>query len=166
MSLFTRLRDALPGSKHVIPSEPVAYRPIGVVHNHVRESRTDGWQDVKSDIILREDLEEALDPIEGFSHVIVVFDMDRVPEDVRRLRIPVGNEEPPPERGVLATRSQLRPNRIGVSVVPVVHRRKAVLRVRGLDALDGSPVLDIKPYLPEYDAVPEATLPPWAIRPE
>jgi tRNA (Thr-GGU) A37 N-methylase len=66
---------------------------------------------------------------------------------------------------VLATRSQLRPNSIGVSVAEVVHRRKAVLRVRGLDALNGSPVLDVKPYLPEYDAVPNATLPPWAIKP-
>jgi tRNA (Thr-GGU) A37 N-methylase len=73
----------------------------------------------------------------------------------------VGNETPPPERGVLASRSQLRPNPLGVSVVQIVHRRKAVLRVQGLDALDGTPVLDIKPYLPSYDAVPEAKLPPW-----
>jgi tRNA (Thr-GGU) A37 N-methylase len=81
------------------------------------------------------------------------------------MRIPVGNETPPPERGVLATRSQLRPNGIGVSVVKVVHRRKNVLRVTGLDAINGTPVLDIKPYLPEYDAVPDATLPSWAIKP-
>jgi tRNA (Thr-GGU) A37 N-methylase len=78
--------------------------------------------------------------------------------------VTVGNEDAPPERGVLATRSQLRPNSLGVSVVPVVHRRQAVLRVQGLDALNGSPVLDIKPYLPQYDAVPGATLPPWAVR--
>jgi tRNA-Thr(GGU) m(6)t(6)A37 methyltransferase TsaA len=78
----------------------------------------------------------------------------------------VGNEDPPPERGVLATRSQLRPNPIGTSVVKVLRRRKSVLRVQGLDALDGTPVLDIKPYLPAYDAVPEAVLPPWAVRRE
>ena len=166
MSLLSRLRAALPGGKPLIPREPIAYRAIGVVRNHVTESRPDGWESVRSDIILRDDLAEALDPIEGFSHVIVVFDLDRVPQDVRRLRIPMGNEEPPPERGVLATRSQLRPNAIGVSVVEVVHRRKGVLRVRGLDALNGSPVLDLKPYLPQYDAVPEATLPPWAVKPE
>jgi tRNA-Thr(GGU) m(6)t(6)A37 methyltransferase TsaA len=166
MSLLSRLRGALPGGKPFIPREPIEYRAIGVVRNHVNDSRTDGWQDVRSDIILREDLAEALDPIEGFSHVIVVFDFDRVPDEARRLRVIVGNEEVPPERGVLATRSQLRPNGIGVSVALVVHRRKAVLRVRGLDALNGSPVLDLKPYLPEYDAVPGATLPPWALKPE
>lgn len=166
MSLLSRLRGALPGGKPFIPREPISYRAIGVVRNHVSESRPDGWEDVKSDIILRDDLAVALDPIEGFSHVIVVFDFDRVPESVRRLRIPVGNEDVPPERGVLATRSQLRPNPIGVSVAQVVHRRKSVLRVRGLDAINGSPVLDLKPYLPAYDAVPDATLPAWAAKPE
>ena len=166
MSLLSRLRGALPGGRPFIPREPISYRAIGVVRNHINEPRPDGWEGVRSDIILRDDLAEALDPIEGFSHVIVVFDLDRVPQDVRRLRVTVGNEEPPPERGVLATRSQLRPNSIGVSVVEVLHRRQAVLRVRGLDALNGSPVLDIKPYLPQYDAVPGATLPPWAVRPD
>ncbi|HEX5139434.1 MAG TPA: tRNA (N6-threonylcarbamoyladenosine(37)-N6)-methyltransferase TrmO [Dehalococcoidia bacterium] len=165
MSLASRLRGLFTPGKDLIPREPVTYRPIGVVRNQVRESRPDGWENVRSDIILREDLALALDPIEGFSHVIVVFDFHFVPEAVRRLTIPVGNEEEPPERGVLATRSQLRPNPIGVSVAKVVHRRKSVLRVLGLDAINGTPVLDIKPYLPEYDAVPGATLPPWAIKP-
>ena len=166
MSLLSRLRSALPGGKPFIPREPLSYRAIGVVHNHVTQPRSHGWQEVKSDIILRDDLFEALDSIEGFSHVIVVFDLHLVPETVRRLRVTVGNEEIPPERGVLATRSQLRPNSIGVSVVAIMHRRQNVLRVRGLDAVNGSPVLDLKPYLPEYDAVTDATLPPWATRPE
>jgi len=165
MSVLSRLRSVLPGGKPYIPREPISYRAIGVVRNRVNQFRPDGWAEVKSDIILRDDLAEALDAIEGFSHVMVVFDLDRVPEAVRRLRVTVGNEEIPPERGVLATRSQLRPNPIGVSVAAVLHRRQAVLRVKGLDAINGSPVLDIKPYLPEYDAVPEATLPSWAVRP-
>ncbi|HWC29695.1 MAG TPA: tRNA (N6-threonylcarbamoyladenosine(37)-N6)-methyltransferase TrmO [Dehalococcoidia bacterium] len=166
MSLFSMLRGAFAGGKPLIPREPVSYRPIGVVRNPVRSSRPDGWESVRSDLILREELESALDAIEGFSHVIVVFHIDRVPEEAQRLQIAVGNEDPPPERGVLATRSQLRPNPIGTSVVKVLRRRKSVLRVQGLDALDGTPVLDIKPYLPAYDAVPEAVLPPWAVRRE
>ncbi len=48
----------------------------------------------------------------------------------------------------------------------VLHRRQNVLRVQGLDAINGSPVLDLKPYLPQYDAIPDATLPPWATKPE
>ena len=164
MSLFGRLQGLLPLRRPLIPREPVSYRPIGIVRNHVRDFRADGWQGVRSDIIFRDDLLPALDAIEGFSHVIVVFHIDRVPETERRLTVVVGNEDEPPERGVLATRSQLRPNPIGTSVVEVLHRRKAVLRVKGLDALDGTPVLDVKPYLPAYDSVPEASLPPWALR--
>ena len=164
MSILSRLRDMLTQMKALIPSEPVTYVPIGVVRNPVRKSQPSGWETVKSDVILREDLEPALDAIEGFSHVIVVFHIDRVPEAEQRLQIPVGNEDEPPVRGVLATRSQLRPNPIGTSVVKVLHRRKNAVRVQGLDALDGTPVLDIKPYLPAYDAVPDAILPPWAQR--
>jgi tRNA-Thr(GGU) m(6)t(6)A37 methyltransferase TsaA len=166
MNLLEKLRRFLPGGKPLIPREPIAYRAIGIVRNRVRESRPAGWEDVRSDIILRDELEPALDALEGFSHVIVVFHLNRVPEEARSLTIPVGNEEAPRGRGVLATRSQLRPNPIGVSVVPVLHRRKSVLRVRGLDALDGTPVLDIKPYLPSYDSVPDAKLPDWAVRRE
>jgi tRNA-Thr(GGU) m(6)t(6)A37 methyltransferase TsaA len=162
MSVFGFLRAILPGSRPVVPREPVSYLPIGVVRNRIRVSRPDGWQDVRSDIIFRDDLIPALDAIEGFSHVIVVFHIDRVPEAQRRLTIRVGNEEEPEERGVLATRSQLRPNAIGTSVVKVMHRRKGVLRVLGLDALDGTSVLDIKPYLPAHDSVAEARLPEWA----
>ena len=166
VALFDRLRALLPGGRPLIPREPVSYRAIGVVRNRVRESRPSGWEDVRSDIILRDDLVDALDSLEGFSHVIVVFHLDRVPEDERRLSLPVSAIDAR-QRGVLATRSQLRPNPIGVSVVPVLHRRKGVLRVRGLDALDGTPVLDLKPYLPPYDSVPDAKLPAWATsRPE
>jgi tRNA (adenine37-N6)-methyltransferase len=165
VGIFDRLVSLLPLGKPLIPREPISYRAIGVVRNHVRESRPAGWEDVRSDIILRDELEPALDAIEGFSHVIVVFHLDRIPDLARRLTLPVGNEDPPPERGVFATRSQLRPNPVGVAVVPVLHRRKAVLRVRGLDALDGSPVIDIKPYLPRYDAVADARLPVWATDP-
>jgi tRNA-Thr(GGU) m(6)t(6)A37 methyltransferase TsaA len=147
----------------LIPRDPVEYRPIGVVRNHVHESRPSGWEDVVSDIILHDELETALDSLDGFSHVIVVFHLDRVPESARRLRLRIGSDAAQPERGVLATRSQLRPNSIGVSVAPIIHRRKAVLRVKGLDALDGTPVLDLKPYLPPYDAVPDAKLPDWAL---
>lgn len=163
VNLWYRLRNALPGGKTLIPREPVSYKAIGVVRNPVRQSRPDGWESVRSDVILREELEPALDAIDGFSHVIVVFHIDRVPEEAQRLRIAVGNEDVPPERGVLATRSQLRPNPIGTSVARVLHRRKNVLRVQGLDALDGTPVLDVKPYLPQFDAVPQAQLPPWAV---
>jgi tRNA-Thr(GGU) m(6)t(6)A37 methyltransferase TsaA len=164
-SLFRALGFRLPP----VPREPVSLRPVGVVRNRVALPRPDGWEHVRSDIIVRDDLTPALDGIETYSHVIVVFACHLVPDEERLLRLqPRGDASASggPEQGVLATRSQLRPNPIGVSVVQVLHRRKAVLRVRGLDAIDGTPVLDLKPYLPPYDSVPGAKLPAWVARPE
>ena len=66
--------------------------------------------------------------------------------------------------GVFATRSPDRPNPIGKTTVKIVERRGNVLRVQGLDAIDGSPVLDIKPYLPGYDSVEGARAPSWMVK--
>jgi tRNA-Thr(GGU) m(6)t(6)A37 methyltransferase TsaA len=146
-----------------VPREPVSVRPIAVVRNNVFDPQPDGWEQVRSDLIFREELMPALDGIEGYSHVIVVFNFHRVPEAERsRLRIHPRDDISLPEQGVLATRTQLRPSAIGVTVVPVVQRRRNILRVLGLDAIDGTPVLDIKPYLPPFDSVPDAGMPEWA----
>ena len=152
-----------------MPLEPISLRAIAVVRNNVAAPRPDGWEDVRSDLIFRDDLLAALDGIEAYSHVIVVFHCHRVPEEERttgRLH-PRGEASASggPEQGVLATRSQRRPNAIGVAVVPLLRRRRNILRVQGLDAIDGTPVLDVKPYLPPYDSVPEATMPDWVTGP-
>jgi tRNA-Thr(GGU) m(6)t(6)A37 methyltransferase TsaA len=163
VGILNRLRNLVPIGRPIIRREPVTYRAIGVVRNRIREPRTTGWADVRSDIFLRDDLAAALEAIDGFSHAIVIFHMDRIPDDERRpLRLPLAGENAA-EIGLFATRIPLRPNAIGVAVVPIIWRRKSVLRVTGLDALDGTPVLDLKPYLPKYDAVPTARLPGWAI---
>lgn len=145
-----------------MPLEPIGVRAIAVVRNNVREPMPDGWERVRSDLIFRDDLLAALDGIEGYSHVIVVFSCHRVPEDERAAgRIHPRGDPSVPEQGVLATRSQRRPSAIGVAVVPLLRRRHNILRVQGLDAIDGTPVLDIKPYLPPYDSVPDARMPGW-----
>jgi tRNA (adenine37-N6)-methyltransferase len=163
MSLRTRIQTLLGGGKPLIPREPIQYQAVGVVRNHVREPRITGWQEVRSDIILREELAPALDGLEGFSHVIVVFHLDRLPaESTPTVSARIGGEAGR-EVGIFASRHPLRPNAIAVSTCQVIHRRRNVLRVKGLDALDGSPVLDLKPYLPPFDSVPDAKLPSWAL---
>ncbi len=150
-----------------VPREPVALPPIAVVRNNVFEPRTDGWESVRSDLIFLDELMTALDGIEGYSHVIVTFHCHEVPEDEQALgHIRLSGDPRLPEQGVLATRSQRRPNGLGVAVVPLLRRRRNILRVLGLDAIDGTPILDIKPYLPPYDSVPEATMPDWARGPQ
>ena len=154
---FARFRG-----RRAIPREPVSIRPIGVVRNGVAEPRMDGWGQVRSDIIVRDELSGALDGIEQYSHIIVVFAFDRVPEAELRDRVRPRGDARIPEQGVLATRSQLRPSPLGVSVVRLLRRRGNILRVQGLDAIDSTPVLDVKPYFPNYDAVQDAEVPGWA----
>jgi len=140
-----------------------AFLPIGVVRNAVKESQMFDWEGVESRIVVRRELADALDGLDGFSHVIVLFWIDRAPEDelgATRIR-PMGDPTLP-LLGVFATRTQLRPNPIGVSIVPLLARKGNELRVRGLDAIDRTPVLDVKPYIPHYDSVPQATIPAWA----
>ena len=165
MSLIGRTRDRVNAMfgrrKRAVPNEPVSFRPIGVVRNNVAQPRMDGWEQVRSDIALRDDLAQMLDGIEGYSHIIVVFAFDRVPASAQRDRLRPRGDERLPEQGVLATRSQLRPNPIGVSVVRLLRRRAGILRVEGLDAIDGTPVLDVKPYFPNHDSVPDAGIPGW-----
>lgn len=149
-----------------MPLEPVSLQAIAVVRNSVRQPMMDGWELVRSDLIVRDDLLASLDGIEGYSHLIVVFYYHRVPEEERTAgRLRPRGDPALPEQGVLATRSQRRPSAIGVAVVPLLRRRHNILRVQGLDAIDGTPVLDIKPYLPPYDSVPDARMPDWVARP-
>jgi len=139
---------------------PINLHPIGAVRNAIGTPRPYGWMQVESRIEIAEAYGEGLVGIEGFSHVIVVCWLHMVPPDLRTPATePVGPGEP--AVGAFASRRQARPNPLGVSVVPLVRLDSDALVVRGLDAVNGTPVLDIKPYLPPYDSVPNARMPEW-----
>ena len=141
---------------------PLDVRPIGWVRNGVKAPRPGGWEAVESDLELDPEVAPALQGLDGFSHVIVLFWMHGVPQELRGPgQLHPGNRQDLPLVGAFATRTQLRPNPIGMAVVPLLSVNGARLRVRGLDAIDGTPVLDIKPYLPPYDAPKDVRLPPW-----
>lgn len=139
--------------------------PIGVVSSPVTEPVDEGWGEVVAHIRLRPELAEGLRGLEGFSHALVVFEMhdagfDPASDLVRRPR----GDARFPELGIFAQRARHRPNRIGVTAVRIERAGDGVLAVRGLDAVDGTPVLDIKPYVPAYDRRDEATTPEWVDR--
>ncbi len=148
---------------HPGPLTAITMEPIGVVRNRVREPRRGGWGEVTSRIVLRPDIADALLGLSDYSHIMVLFWLHAVPAEVRgsKHRLHPMDDPQNPLQGVLATRSQIRFNPIGFTVVPLLKVANNVLHVRGLDAIDGTPVLDIKPYIPEYDAVPEARVAPW-----
>jgi tRNA-Thr(GGU) m(6)t(6)A37 methyltransferase TsaA len=147
-----------PSFERPVPPATIALSAIGYVRNDVAKPRPRGWEKVESLIELLPEHAAKIAGLQAYSHVLVIFSMDLAadaPEKPDQLTLKSGHTY-----GILATRSQLRPNHLGVSAVPLLGIEGATLRVRGLDAIDGTPVLDIKPYLPEYDAVPNATIPP------
>lgn len=139
------------------PPTTVTLDAIATVRNDVERPRPHGWQRVTSHIEFLPEHGPRLLGIDAYSHAIVVFSMDLAPdapEKPEQLTLENGHRY-----GIFATRSQLRPNYLGVSVVEVRKLEGTTLTVKGLDAINGTPVLDVKPYLPEYDAVPKARIP-------
>lgn len=139
------------------PPSKITLTPIGWVRNRRPRPHPRGWERLRSRIELLPKHAPKAEGLERYSHVVVVCYLDlaeSAPEHPARMRLPSGREV-----GILATRSQLRPNHLGVSVCRLLGREGAVLHVVGLDAIDGTPVLDVKPYLPAYDAVPDARVP-------
>lgn len=138
--------------------------PIAHVHNERRELIDDNWGEVAS--VIRLDAErfttDALLSLDSFSHLEVVFHFHRVPLDKVQegARHPRNNPQWP-LAGIFAQRGKNRPNRIGVSRCRLVKTDGLDLHVVGLDAVDGTPVLDIKPYLRQFGPREEVVQPEW-----
>ncbi len=148
-----------------IQRESISLVPIGRVVNDIEYPSDVKWESIVSEVVIAPQLVEALDGIDGFSHVLIIFYLHKVGEDRRsRLKVHPENKEELPLVGVFATRSPVRPNPIGVTVVKLLERQENVLKVLGLDAYDGTPVLDVKPYLRRGDLIKEATMPDWLLR--
>jgi len=146
----------------------IIVRPIGVVRNAVGEPQPPGfdWSAVKSRILVRPELADSLLGLETYSHVKVLFWPHLVPADVigSKHRLHPRDDPENPLQGILATRSQIRFNPILVTAVPLLSVRGNAVGVRGLDAVNGTPVLDIKPYFPHFDSIPDARVPGWVTR--
>lgn len=158
-----RLLQRPPESAARLPS--VTVEPIGVVRNNtpVPQAYDFDWGKVESRIVVRPELTAALLGLDGYSHILVLFWPHLVPDDVRgsKPQLHPLDDERNPLQGILATRSQVRFNPVLVTAARLVSVKRNVVRVCGLDAVNGSPVIDIKPYVAYFDSVPEATTPAW-----
>ena len=145
--------------------DTITLKPIGHVHGGRSEPIDDDWDSVEASIVLDPKLfgADATASLGDFSHIEVVFHFDRVPDEEINTgaRHPRGRKDWPLV-GILAQRGKGRPNRIGVTVCKLLSVDGLTLRVRGLDAIDGTPVLDIKPVMAGF--LPRGTVrePPWA----
>ena len=145
--------------------EPITLVPVGVVRGGRTEPIDDDWGGVEA-VIELDSTRFTPDVVAGlsdFSHIDVVFVFDRVDEAAVNLgaRHPRGRQDWP-MAGIFAQRAKARPNRIGVTICGLLSVDGLALRVRGLDAIDGTPVLDIKPYMAEFGPRGEVREPEWA----
>ncbi|WP_406904051.1 SAM-dependent methyltransferase [Bacillus cereus] len=139
-------------------------QPIAFVHNERKEIKDDEWGEVRSRITLTEMYaEKSIQGIEDFSHIEVVFYFHKVTdEQIQYFARHPRNNKDYPEVGIFAQRGKNRPNRIGVTIVKVIKREGKSIIVEGLDAIDGTPILDIKPIMKEFMPTEEIHQPKWA----
>jgi tRNA-Thr(GGU) m(6)t(6)A37 methyltransferase TsaA len=141
---------------------PMNIEPIGIVKSSVVKPIDANWGSVISKIHLKPELAEGLKGLEEFSHAVIIYfieDNEFDPKDgmVRRPRgLPQMSLI-----GVFAQRARHRPNPIAITTVQIVTVNENILTVKGLDAIDKTPVLDIKPYVPAYDNVVNPKAPAW-----
>jgi len=136
--------------------QTITYTPIGVFHTGYTPETGAPRQgilkpEVKGKIEIYPEYQEALKSLELFEYIIVIYHLDRVKKWSPIARPPASN--PKYTFGVFATRSPNRPNPIGIATIKLEKVENGILYVSGIDAFDGTPVLDIKPYVPSIDGV-------------
>lgn len=133
-----------------IYNDSMQLKPIGIVKSAVTDSSGMPLEGIRSSIQIYQEFELGLRGIEKSTHVIILYWMSLAKRDVLEAR-PKKVSEKLPKQGVFALRSPSRPNPIGISVVKLLHKEGLIMEVDGLDAIDGTPVLDIKPYAQGLD---------------
>ena len=142
----------------------IELQPIGFVRNEIKDRKDVSWGEDTSAIVLEEQYCSGLKGLEDFSHAIILFNLDKAKyEKEKHLQRRPQDRDDMPLVGIFAQRGKDRPNQIGMTSVEIVSVSEDTLVVKGLDAIDGTPVLDIKPYYPIYDKK-DARVPEWVDR--
>jgi tRNA-Thr(GGU) m(6)t(6)A37 methyltransferase TsaA len=143
-------------------SEIVTYRPIGTIHSPFTERKgmpiqPPGARGVRGKVIVAPQFQEGLKDLDGFSHIYLLYHFHCSQE----LKLTVTPFMDTVSRGLFATRAPCRPNAIGLSVVKLIEIRDNILTVEDIDILDGTPLLDIKPFVPCFDVSSEEYCTGW-----
>ena len=137
----------------------ITLKSIGVAKNKQLD-HFGGWDKVVTDLILDKEYQPALIGLKDYSHIVVIYWLSEV-NSCELSHVPQGKVGQVPEVGIFACRCAQRPNPIGISTVKLVKIKGNVLTVKGLDVINHTPILDIKPYTPQYDLVKNAKVPAW-----
>ncbi|WP_107923860.1 SAM-dependent methyltransferase [Lysinibacillus parviboronicapiens] len=140
-------------------------QPVAIVNNNRKEIEDDNWGTIISTIELTENINElSLKGIDEFSHLEIIFYLDKVDNEKIQYeaRHPRNNKNYP-EVGIFAQRGKNRPNKLGVTIVELIDIKQRSLIVKGLDAIDGTPIIDIKPVMKEFLPKGDVKQPNWSI---
>ncbi|MFN3660761.1 MAG: tRNA (N6-threonylcarbamoyladenosine(37)-N6)-methyltransferase TrmO [Brevinematales bacterium] len=130
----------------------IRYKPIGIIHSQFKEPRGTPIQpaaarDIKGTVEVFPEYAEGLKDIEGFSHIILIYHFHLAKKSTLKVKPYMGTKV----HGVFSTRAPSRPNPIGISTVRLMGIEKTALHIQDVDIVDGTPLLDIKPYVPAFD---------------
>jgi tRNA-Thr(GGU) m(6)t(6)A37 methyltransferase TsaA len=143
-------------------NETINLKPIGYVVSPVEETVDEKWGGVVSKVLLLPEYAAGLDGLDGFSHAMVVTYLNKAKyEPARHLKRRPRGLESMPLVGIFSQRAKDRPNPIGITAVRIIRAGTDHLEVQGLDAINGTPVLDIKPYYPWFDRIENPRTPEW-----
>ena len=142
----------------------IELHPIAFVNSSRKIMEDDNWGNVISEIVLTDEYtEESLQGIESFSHVEIVFYFDKVSDSEINVNARHPRNNPQfPLVGIYAQRGKNRPNKIGLCIAKIIERKGKRLIVKGLDAIDNTPILDIKPVMNEFLPTEKVCQPQWA----
>ncbi len=140
----------------------IKMKPVAIVHNSRIEATDDFWGSVISEITLEDDIPtEAFNNIEQFSHLEIIYYFDQADNaSLVYSGRPRGNPAYP-EMGIFGQRKKDRPNHIGLCMIELLEHNGRAIKVKYLDAIDGTPVLDIKPVFREFNKRGETNQPEW-----
>jgi len=145
--------EKTPVPSHEDTQDSFTYTPIGIVHSPYTDTagmpiQPTGAEGVRGTIILRPELSSGLKDLQEFSHIILIYAFHRS----KGYSLQITPFLDTVQHGVFATRAPKRPNAIGLSIVRLIEIKENVLTIENVDLLDGTPLLDIKPYVPAFDA--------------
>lgn len=148
-----------------IKEKEIKLSPVGFVSSSITEQTDENWGQIISRILLKPEYIGALSGLEDFSHAIIITYLHQAKyEQEKHLRRRPRGLKSMPETGIFSQRAKDRPNPIGVTTVKIINVGDDYIDVQGLDAVNDTPVLDIKPYYPHYDKIDSPKVPEWVNR--
>jgi tRNA-Thr(GGU) m(6)t(6)A37 methyltransferase TsaA len=143
----------------------IKLKPIGFVSSSVTEQTDENWGQITSRILLQPEYIGALSGLGDFSHAIIITYLHQAKyEKEKHLQRRPRGLESMPKVGIFSQRAKDRPNPIGVTAVKIINVEDGHIEVQGLDAINETPVLDVKPYYPQYDKIDSPKVPEWVHR--